>query len=66
MAKYLIDVNLPYYFHLWNNDDYRHVKDIDDELSDTQIWEYAQEHNLTIVSKDTDLSDRILYIWATT
>ena len=22
MAKFLIDVNLPYYFSLWNNDDY--------------------------------------------
>lgn len=60
MAKYLIDVNLPYYFNLWNSDDYRHVIDIDDELSDTQIWEYAKEHKLTIVSKDTDFSDRIL------
>ncbi len=34
MAKYLIDANLPYYFGLWNNKEFIHVKDIDDSLSD--------------------------------
>jgi predicted nuclease of predicted toxin-antitoxin system len=28
--------------------------------SDTQIWEYARKHNLVIVSKDADFSDRIM------
>ena len=28
--------------------------------SDTEIWKYAQDHNLVIVTKDTDFSDRIL------
>lgn len=60
MAKYLIDVNLPCYFSLWESDDYLHVKDIDDEWSDSQIWNYAREHGLTIVTKDTDFSNRIL------
>ena len=32
MSKYLIDVNLPYYFGLWNNQDFIHLKDIDDEV----------------------------------
>jgi predicted nuclease of predicted toxin-antitoxin system len=28
--------------------------------SDTQIWEYARKHDLAIVSKDADFSDRIM------
>ena len=61
MKKYLIDVNLPYYFSLWNSDDYIHLKDINDEWSDDQIWDYAESNNLTIISKDSDFSDKILY-----
>ena len=60
MVKYLIDANLPYYFSLWANDEYIHVKDINDEWSDSQIWQYAKERNLTIVTKDVDFSDRML------
>ncbi len=28
--------------------------------SDSQIWEFARKHDLVIVSKDTDFSDRIM------
>lgn len=28
--------------------------------SDTQIWDYARKHDLVIVSKDADFSDRIV------
>jgi len=34
MPKYLIDVNLPYYFSLWDSPDFTHQKDIDDEWTD--------------------------------
>jgi predicted nuclease of predicted toxin-antitoxin system len=60
MARYLIDVNLPYYFSLWHGADYVHVRDINDAWSDTQVWNHARGENLTIVSKDTDFSDRAL------
>ena len=32
MPRYLMDVNLPYYFSLWRGEQYIHQKDIDDEL----------------------------------
>lgn len=60
MPKFLIDVNMPYYFSLWNTEDYIHQLDIDDEWKDAQIWEHAKANDLTIISKDSDFSQRIL------
>lgn len=60
MSKYLIDVNLPRYFSLWASDEYEHIANIDDEMKDSAIWEYAKQHDLVIVTKDADFSDRIL------
>jgi hypothetical protein len=37
MAKFLVDVNLPYYLSLWNTDEYIHQRNIDDEWKDSQI-----------------------------
>lgn len=61
MPKYLIDVNLPYRFSLWNNSDYIHQVDINDEWTDKQIWDYAAQSNLTIITKDSDFSNRIIF-----
>lgn len=58
--RFLIDVNLPYRFSLWDKPEYIHQKDIDDEWSDEQIWEYAQESGLTIITKDTDFYNKII------
>jgi predicted nuclease of predicted toxin-antitoxin system len=60
MKKYLIDANLPYYFSLWNAEPFIHLKDINDSWTDQQIWNYAKENNLTIISKDADFSNRII------
>lgn len=60
MASYLLDVNLPYRFSIWKSADYFHQKDLDDEWTDSQIWEYARDNKLTIISKDSDFSNRII------
>jgi predicted nuclease of predicted toxin-antitoxin system len=61
MPTFLIDVNLPYFFALWNNDNFIHQRDVNDEMSDAKIWEYAIDNELIIVSKDADFSKKIIY-----
>ncbi len=39
MAMYLIDVNLPYYFSPWRGPEYLHLRDVNDEWTDTQVWD---------------------------
>ena len=56
MPKYLIDVNLPYYFSLWNSDNFIHQKDINDAATDDEIWNYAKQNELIIITKDKDFS----------
>lgn len=60
MKKYIIDANLPYYFSLWKDEIYEHVIDINPDMKDSEIWAYAKENNLTIVTKDADFSDLVL------
>ncbi len=60
MVKFLIDANLPYRFSIWSGKNYVHVFDLNDEWTDDQIWEYATINHLTIVTKDSDFSDKIL------
>lgn len=60
--RFLIDVNLPDRFSLWQGDNFIHVRNIDDEWSDTKIWEYAKDKDLIIVSKDADFSNRIIHM----
>jgi len=60
MPRFLVDVNLPYYFSLWKDKDYIHQSDIDKGWSDKQIWDYAATHNLIIITKDTDFYHAVL------
>ena len=61
MPKYLIDVNLPYFFSLWNSEEFIHQKDINDEWTDEKIQEYATENKMTIMTKDSDFSNKIIF-----
>ena len=58
--NFLIDENLPYCFNLWKSDKYLHVRDVSELKTDSQIWRYTQQHHLTIISKDSDFSERVL------
>src|SRR5437868_1308253 len=58
--KFLVDVNLPYYFPLWNKEEYVHQYDLGDNWPDERIWNHARAKNLTIISKDSDFSNRIM------
>jgi len=60
MARFLIDVNLPYRFSLWAEHDCLHMRDLGEHWSDSEIWRHAREQDLVIVSKDADFSDRAL------
>jgi len=60
-VRFLIDVNLPSRLALWNDPAFQHVREIDDEWDDSQIWDYAKAHALTIITKDADFSNRILF-----
>lgn len=60
MTAFLVDVNLPYKFKLWHDERFQHVTEINDEWSDSQIWQYAKENALTIITKDVDFSNRII------
>jgi len=61
MPRYLIDVNLPSRLPIWQSEAFIHQREIDDEWTDEQIWDYAQANNLTVISKDSDFSHRILF-----
>lgn len=41
--------------------DYIHQNDIGDEWTHTQILNYARENDLTIISKDSDFSARVIF-----
>lgn len=60
MKKYLIDANLPSKIKIWQSEKFEFVININDEWSDSEIWNYAETNNLTIVTKDADFSHRIM------
>lgn len=52
--KFLVDVNLPKYFAFFNSPDFIHLMDINPKMSDTDVWNYAKQNNLIILTKDSD------------
>jgi predicted nuclease of predicted toxin-antitoxin system len=59
--KYLIDENLPDTLKAWSSNEFFHVTKIFTSIPDTEIWKYALESSLIILTKDTDFHERILY-----
>jgi predicted nuclease of predicted toxin-antitoxin system len=60
MKKYLVDANLPSKIKVWQTSEFEFVHQINDEWTDSEIWNYARENSLTIISKDADFSHRII------
>lgn len=60
MKKCLVDANLPAKIKIWRTEEFEFVNQINDEWTDGEIWDYAKQNNLTIISKDSDFSHRII------
>jgi predicted nuclease of predicted toxin-antitoxin system len=60
MSKFLVDVNLPRTVSLWLDSEFIFVVDIDNKMKDSEIWSYAKSNELTILTKDSDFSNRII------
>jgi len=58
--SYLVDVNLPKYFNFFNDGSFIFVSDINLQICDTEIWDYALKNDLVILTKDTDFYNRFL------
>lgn len=58
--KYIVDANLPLKLHIWHSDEFIHVHTINPFWKDSEIWRYAKENNLVILTKDVDFSNRII------
>ena len=60
MKGFLFDENLPARLRFSPKLPVTPVSKIGRSPSDTEIWEFARKHELVIVSKDADFSDRII------
>ena len=58
--SFLVDVNLPKYFNFFNDKRFVFVSDIDLQISDTEIWDFAFKNEFIILTKDTDFYNLFL------
>ncbi|MBX3245415.1 MAG: DUF5615 family PIN-like protein [Acidobacteria bacterium] len=60
MSRFLIDENLPVKVNVWRGSEFEFVTSSFQSESDDRIWDHAKANDLTIVTKDSDFSYRIL------
>jgi type I restriction enzyme, S subunit len=60
MNGFLFDENLPAKIQFTPSLPITHVSVLRTSPTDTEIWQYAKERNLVIVTKDADFSDRLM------
>ena len=60
VSGFLLDENLPYRLRFTPSHPVHHSSDVGLNPSDSDLWDFAQERDLVIVTKDSDFSDRIL------
>ncbi|MEO6454310.1 MAG: DUF5615 family PIN-like protein [Ginsengibacter sp.] len=54
LFNYLIDEGLPSDISFWNNPKFTHAVQLDNITYDTDIWQYARNNDLIIITSDTD------------
>jgi predicted nuclease of predicted toxin-antitoxin system len=57
---YLFDENLPNRVRFHPSLPVFHARDLGEAATDSELWEYAKAHDLVIVTKDADFSDRMM------
>ena len=60
MKGFLLDENLPYRLGFPLALLVTHSTELGESVSDTDVWNFAKENSLVIVSKDADFSERIV------
>jgi predicted nuclease of predicted toxin-antitoxin system len=60
MNGFLFDENLPSKIQFMPSLPIIHASGLGKSPSDTEIWQYAKDQNLAIVTKDADFSDRLM------
>jgi predicted nuclease of predicted toxin-antitoxin system len=56
-----IDVNVPFVLTAWKGAEPVYIKDIDDSMSDSDIWTMAKLNGAVIISRDSDFHRRIIH-----
>ncbi len=54
MPEFIVDANLPFRISKWQNNRFEHVLKINPFWDDEEIWDYACENKLIIITKDKD------------
>jgi len=57
---FLFDENIPCQTTLSASLPVLHATDLRSSISDSEIWTYAKQNSLVVVTKDTDFSNRIM------
>jgi predicted nuclease of predicted toxin-antitoxin system len=60
MFTFLVDVNMPYYFSLWNSKQFIMQRDVNPTAADEEIWQNATNNDWVILTKDSDFTSRML------
>jgi len=60
MNGFLFDENLPAMSGLVTKLPVLHATSLGERMSDSALWEHARQHDLIIVTKDADFSQRII------
>ena len=60
MKGVILDENLPGNLSLHTSLPIQHTSALGKSPSDSLIWQHAREHDLVIVTKDADFSDRMI------